>query len=202
MPESRSERKHQAILAAATELFLRDGFRGTSMDAVASAAAVSKQTVYAHFSTKQALFEAIVEGTLERAGGSVRAEIAELSDPAGLRELARGYLEAVMRPQVLALRRMIIGEAARQPELARLYYARAPEGTMADLAAAFTRLTERGVLRTPDPSLAADHFAFLVLGFPLDKALFHVGRPPFTRAELHAHADAGVTAFLAAYGAA
>lgn len=201
MAESRSVRKHQAILEAATGLFLRDGFRGTSMDAVASAAAVSKQTVYAHFATKKALFTAIVEGTLDRVGGPFRAEIAELRDPADLRELARNYLEAVMHPQVLALRRMIIGEAARQPELARLYYARAPEGTLAELAEAFARLTEEGVLRAPDPRLAADHFAFLVLGFPLDKALFHVGRPPFTRAELRAHADAGVTVFLAAYGA-
>jgi len=201
MAESRSERKHRAILDAATGLFLRDGFRGTSMDAVATAAEVSKQTVYAHFATKKALFAAIVEGTLERAGGPVRAEIAELNDVDGLRELARGYLEAVMRPQVLALRRMIIGEASRQPELARLYYARAPEGTLTDLAAAFTRLTEQGVLRTPDPRLAADHFAFLVLGLPLDKALFHVGDAVFTRAELRTHADAGVTAFLAAYGA-
>lgn len=202
MPESRSARKHRSILDAATDLFLRDGFRGTSMDAVAKAAGVSKQTVYAHFADKKALFTAIVEGTLDRAGGPVRAEMAELTDPARLRDLARGYVDAVMRPQVLALRRMIIGEATRQPELARLYYTQAPEGTMADLAEAFARLTERGVLHAPDPRLAADHFAFLVLGFPLDKALFHMDDPVFTQAELHAHADAGVTAFLAAYGAA
>lgn len=203
MPESRSARKHRAIEEAATGLFLRHGYRGTSMDAVASAAGVSKQTVYAHFADKTALFTAIVEGTIERAGGAVIAEIPSLrdsADPAAdLRDLARRYLGAVMRPEVLALRRMIIGEAQRRPELARTYYARAPEAALAALAEAFAHLGTRGLLRVPDPAVAAGHFAFLILGLPLDKALFHAGAPPFTPAELRAHADAGVAAFLAAY---
>ena len=206
MAESRSARKHRAIVDAATELFRRDGYRGTSMDAVAKEAAVSKQTVYAHFADKQALFTAIVEGTLDRAGGRTRTEIDGLRDTADLaadlRELARRYLEAVMRPEVLDLRRMIIGEAAAQPELARTYYERAPESTLAALTETFGHLAGRGLLRVAEPRVAAGHFAFLVLGLPLDKALFVVGGSPFTPAELRAHADAAVTAFLAAYAPA
>lgn len=206
MAESRSARKHRAIMEAATELFLRDGYRGTSMDAVAKAAGVSKQTVYAHFADKKALFTAIVDATLDRAGGRAREEIEALRDTADLRadlhELARRYLGAVMRPEVLALRRMIIGEAARRPDLARAYYARAVESTLAALAESFAHLTERGALRAPAPRTAADHFAFLVLGLPLDKALFHTEGLPLTPEELRAHADAGATAFLAAYGPA
>lgn len=206
MAGDRSARKHRAILTAATELFLRSGYRGTSMDAVSSAAGVSKQTVYAHFTDKTTLFTAIVENTLDGTGAPIRAEIAALRTTTDLRtdlrDLARGYLAAVMRPQVLALRRMIIGESGRQPELARFYYARAPESTLTALAATLAHLHERGLLRVADPAVAAGHFAFLVLGLPLDKALFHPDDPLFTPARLRAHADAGVTAFLAAYLAA
>ncbi|HEY6478067.1 MAG TPA: helix-turn-helix domain-containing protein, partial [Polyangia bacterium] len=54
----RSARKRQAIMEAATTLFLRDGYRNTSMDQVAADAAVSKQTVYKQFADKEQLFRA------------------------------------------------------------------------------------------------------------------------------------------------
>jgi len=191
---------------AATELFLREGYQRASMDEVAKRAAVSKQTVYKHFADKQRLFTEIVLHTLELASGPVLDEVAALPDtrdlPGDLRELARRYLATVMRPQVLALRRMIIGEAVRQPELAHAYYEGAPESTLATLADCFARLADRGLLRVPDPAVAAEQFAYLVLGKPLDKSLFYADDELFTRAELHAHADAAVNAFLAAYGAA
>src|SRR5215472_9734733 len=56
----RSARKRQAIMAAATALFLRDGYRNTSMDHVSADAAVSKQTVYKHFADKEQHFREIV----------------------------------------------------------------------------------------------------------------------------------------------
>ncbi len=61
-PAGRSARKRQAIMEAATALFLRDGYRNTSMDQVAADAAVSKQTVYKHFADKEQLFREIVLG--------------------------------------------------------------------------------------------------------------------------------------------
>src|SRR5438477_89804 len=54
--ERRSTRKRRAIVEAATAAFLRDGYRGTSMDEVAAKAGVSKQTVYKHFADKERLF--------------------------------------------------------------------------------------------------------------------------------------------------
>ena len=49
-------------MEAATALFLRDGYRNTSMDQVAADAAVSKQTVYKQFADKEQLFRDIVLG--------------------------------------------------------------------------------------------------------------------------------------------
>jgi TetR/AcrR family transcriptional repressor of mexJK operon len=133
------------------------------------------------------------------------AEIARLGGtadlPAGLRELARAYLAAVMQPPVLQLRRLIIGEAARLPDLARTYYERGPERFVAALAGCFGQLTERGLLRVDDPALAAGQFAFLVLGRALDKSLFCGDTGVFGPAELTALADSAAGVFLAAYAA-
>ena len=198
-------RKRQAIIAAATELFLRHGYLGTSMDQVTAAAAVSKPTVYKFFTDKEQLFTEIVLGALDRAGGPVRARVgspARTTDlAADLRALARDYLTAVTQPSVLQLRRLVIGASHRLPSLARAYYERAPEQTVDALAGCFSRLTDRGLLRCPDERMAAAHFAFLVLGRALDKSLF-CGDQPFSELRATAQANAGAAAFLAAYDTA
>lgn len=200
--EDRSARKRRTITEAATRLFLRHGYLGTSMDQIAAAAAVSKPTVYKHFADKEQLFTAIVLGTLDRAGGPFRATLSALAETgqlaADLRQVARQYLATVMQPVVLQFRRLVIGASPQLPALARAYYERAPEQTMHALAVCFGRLAERGLLELGDPLAAASHFAFLVIGPALDKSLF-CGDEPFTAAQLTAQADAGAEAFLAAY---
>jgi len=199
----RSARKRQAIMDAAAGLFLRHGYQGTSMDEIAALAEVSKQTVYKNFPDKEGLFTEIVLGTLDQAGEPFREQIEQLRDtsdlPRDLRDLARQYLITVMAPRVLQLRRLVIGEASRLPALAEAYYQRAPERTIAVLADCFGQLSARGLLDAPDPLLAASHFAFLVLGRPLDRSLFCRPDRGFTRAELTALADAGTRVFLTAY---
>src|SRR2546427_1822516 len=48
--------QREAILVAATAIFLRYGFKKTSMDDVARAAGVSRQGLYLYFDTKDFLF--------------------------------------------------------------------------------------------------------------------------------------------------
>lgn len=202
--QGRSERKREAIRAAARTLFLRQGYQGTSMDEIAALAAVSKQTVYKNFADKQQLCTEIVLGTLDQVSAPFLDRVAALAATgdlaADLRSLARDYLASVLRPEVLRLRRLIIGEAHHLTELARTYYDAAPERTLAGLADCFAALAERGLLTVPDPALAAGHFAFLVLGRSLDRALFHGDDATGTPAERDRLADAAVTVFLAAYG--
>jgi TetR/AcrR family transcriptional repressor of mexJK operon len=199
----RSARKRHDVLDAATTLFLEQGYLGTSMDQIAALARVSKPTVYKFFVDKESLLSYIVLGTLERAGRPFRTELAALADTsdldADLRLLARSYLATVMQPAVLRLRRLVIGASPQVPDLARAYYERAPEQTIAALADCMAALAARGLLLAGDPQSAAAHFAFLVIGRALDKSLF-CGDRPFSVRELNAQADAGVTAFLAAYG--
>ena len=126
--EPRSVRKRGAILEAATALFLRTGYLGTSMDEIAALARVSKQTVYKHFADKESLFAAIVTAAVDAAGDPVLEDMTTLAESddlaADLRALARRQLGSVLQPQLMQLRRLVIGEANRFPELGRAFYER------------------------------------------------------------------------------
>jgi TetR/AcrR family transcriptional regulator, mexJK operon transcriptional repressor len=205
-PEGRSARKRRAILEAGTTLFLRNGYKGTSMDEIAALAAVSKQTVYKQFADKQSLFSEIVVSTVEAAAEPVHHDVLELQDSGDLegdlRGLARQLLGRVMQPRILQLRRLVIGEAGRFPELGRTFYEQGPGRTIAALATVFERLADRGALRAEDPLLAAAHFNWLVMSIPLNRAMLLGEDEPPAAAELNQYADAGVRAFLAAYARA
>ena len=192
------------IRDAATALFLKNGYLGTSMDEIAAAAKVSKQTVYTHFADKERLFTELVLGNtevVEEFGQTITHLLVETDDLANsLRQLARRYLSSVIKPQVLQLRRLVIGEAERFPELARTYYERVPERVLAALANSFERLGARGLLHLDDPLLAAGHFVALVLWIPLDRALFIPDSGNLDVPESEGLADLGVRVFLAAYG--
>jgi TetR/AcrR family transcriptional repressor of mexJK operon len=200
---TQSARKHKAILDAATALFLSKGYEGTSVDEIAARAAVGKQTVYKHFADKERLFSEIILGniaTAERFASAATRILRDTDDlDRDLSEVARQYLAAVMQPRVLQLRRLLIGEAGRFPGLARTYYERVPGKTVATLGACFRDLAERRLLHTDNPQLAASHFAWLVLGQPLNEAMFCEYSEPLSTSELGNFADAAVRVFLAAY---
>jgi TetR/AcrR family transcriptional regulator, mexJK operon transcriptional repressor len=201
--EGRTARKRRAILEAGASLFLRNGYRGTSMDEIAALAAVSKQTVYKQFADKQSLFSEIVISAVEEVAEPIQGEVLELQDSgdleADLRGLARQLLGRVMQPRILQLRRLVIGEAGRFPELGRTFYEQGPGRTIAALATVFERLADRGVLQPGDPLLAAAHFNWLVMSIPLNRAMLLGEDEPPGAVELNRYADAGVRAFLAAY---
>jgi TetR/AcrR family transcriptional repressor of mexJK operon len=202
--EPRAIRKRKAILEAATTLFLRNGYLGTTMDEIAALAHVSKPTVYRAFSDKERLFSEIVTSEVAQAADPVYADVLELESTgeieADLRGFAKRLLGRVMQPRILRLRRLVIGEAERFPELGRTFYEQGPARTVAALAAVFERLAGRGALKIDDPLLAAAHFNWLVMSIPLNQAMFLGEDEPPSSAELDRYADAGVRAFLAAYG--
>src|SRR5437868_940203 len=198
--ERRSARKRRTILEAATTVFLSNGYVGTSMDEIAALARVSKQTVYKHFADKERLFSEIVTATVDEIANPNYDEVLNLRDTGdvegNLRGFARRQLRAVMEPRLLQLRRLVIGEAGRFPQLGRLFYERGPGRTIDALATMFERLASGGALELHDPRLAAAHFNWLVMSIPLNQAMLLGEDEPATPAELDRYADAGVRAFL------
>ncbi len=204
----RTARKRGLILSAATTLFLRNGFRRTSMDEIASVAAVSKQTVYKQFTDKEALFREIVEGVTSNADAVVDILTTAFGDApaatsdeleARLRAVARAYLDAVLRAQVLSLRRLIIAEAEQFPDLARRYYEQAPGRGIDVIETCLRPYVDSGLIRADDLRLAAAHFAYLALSVAQDRALFIPTELPDPDERDH-FAAAAAHAFLAAYG--
>jgi TetR/AcrR family transcriptional repressor of mexJK operon len=200
----RSPRKRRAILEAATEVFLRNGYLGTSMDEVAAAASVSKQTIYKHFGDKERLFTELVMRSVDEASDPVHNVVLGLDETgdveSDLRTVARQLLARVVQPELMRLRRLVISEAGRFPELGRTFYERGPGRTIAALADVFEHLASRGVLRLDDPMLAAAHFNWLVMSIPLNRAMFFGDDEIPGPAELERYADAGVQTFLTAFG--
>ena len=200
----RSAKKRGAILDAATTAFLANGYSGTSMDEIAARASVSKQTVYKQFKDKESLFAEIVLVTIDQYIDPYYEEVVNLVDTgdieSDLRGLARRLVTMLMHPRLLRLRRLVIGEASRFPQLGRTYYERGPGRAATALASAFERLGERALLRFDDPLIAALHFNWLVVSIPVNAAMFTGDDEPFTPTELERYADAGARAFLDAYG--
>jgi TetR/AcrR family transcriptional regulator, mexJK operon transcriptional repressor len=205
---SRSAGKRQAISEAATRIFLEQGFQNSSMDEIAAAAGVSKQTVYKQFTDKKQLLYEIVLGITGRAGqiaATTAQQFDEIDDvnevEHDLTRLARRYAAAVLSPVVLQLRRLIVSEAIRFPDLAQAYFEQAPGRGLEAVAAGLLQLGQRDLLRIENGLEAANHFAYLVLGPLIDKAMFFP-HETIDEATIEHCADAGVHVFLAAYGVA
>ena len=200
---ARSARKRQAILDAALQEFLANGYVGAGMDDVAAAAGASKVTVYHHFTDKQGLFSAVIESAIREAEVASRALVEGLATsddlPRDLRRFARRHVATVTQPHLVRLRRLIVAESRRFPHLARAWHAAGPEKGHATLAAQIRQLSERGLLLAPDPLLAAQHLNYLILSVPLNEALFTGRDRAYPAHRLNRWADEAVRVFLAAY---
>ncbi|MDL2404752.1 TetR/AcrR family transcriptional regulator [Rhizobium calliandrae] len=202
--QGRSAQKRRAILDAATGVFLQKGYLATNMDEIAALAAVSKQTVYKNFPGKETLFVEIVSSVTSRTGDRVHNEMPDLADGEDVAEYLQRYayrqLTIVLTPRVMQLRRLVIGEVGRFPDLAKALFDGGPKRAMAAMAALFVRLADRGLLAIDDPAVAASQFNWLIMGEPLNRAML-LGDDAIPKpAELRRHAAAGVRVFLASYG--
>ncbi|MFE4305219.1 TetR/AcrR family transcriptional regulator [Streptomyces sp. NPDC056891] len=178
----RAARKRQAIVRAARDLFLREGF-GVGMDAIAAEAGVSKVTVYNHFGSKEALFTAVVAGGLDeplsesgqggqgeqggRSGQSGEgrsdapdlARLVEADGPdalkAALTDAGRAWGLALRADtEGRALRTLVATEVHRFPELGRAWRAHGPAGHHPAVTNALRTLADRGLLDIPDLEVA------------------------------------------------
>jgi len=151
--------KRAAILLAAKELFLRLGYDGSSMDAIAAEAKVSKLTVYSHFNDKETLFAAAIQAhCINHLPPSLfdLAEHASISDV--LYGLATRFQQLINNQESIELHRLLVTLAVQNPEKTRLFYNAGPQRTLDEMARLLKQANQQGKLDVPDCVMAAEYF--------------------------------------------
>ncbi|MEM7408093.1 MAG: TetR/AcrR family transcriptional regulator [Pseudomonadota bacterium] len=197
----KSEEKRAAILHAASELFLKRGL-GASMDAVAQAADVSKQTVYSHFAGKDELFRACIQSKIADYGFGDAGILADI-DPAtpvgdALFAVTQRFMALIFDPHVVAMHRVISSEASAHPRIAALFFETGPGGTKAAVGALLEQRVAAGELRPLDVNYAAWQLLNMAFGrYHMQLQFGLIKSVP--KADLHAHLRHVVQDFLAIY---
>lgn len=187
-------RLEERLRQAALETFLEHGFDGTTMEAVAKAAGITKRTLYARYPDKRALFAAVVPWALARHHGDEPvAETASGDLATGLTAIARATLARALDPDIVRLSRMAMTESARFPEFAAGAHSLAWSPRMQAVMDLLRRHAEDGSVVVDDIELAAEQFLALVSAMPARLAAFGVVRAPEVEER---HLQHAVTLFL------
>lgn len=181
------------ILNIAAQVFLEEGFDRASVSAIARLAGASKETLYARYPSKEALFEAVIVRKTE----ILLRKFSRLllsQEPVGkvLEAYGLNLLNLMLSPQMQRLNRTLIAAAPKFPELAESFWTLCPEREQAQLAGYLEGRITTGA------SKAAELFFSLCLGQFLFHAQLLVRRPP-TRVARELHIHEVVKRFLAAY---
>ncbi len=166
-----SNAKQEQILQGAMQVFLQQGYAGTSMDRVAAAAGVSKQTIYSHFQDKEGLFVALIERvTIRRFQIVFGPEPLQGEPTLLLSRLAQVFLDKMVDQEYISLLRVIIAESGRFPELAQLYGRTVIQRGRGILGHYFASHPE---LNIPDPEATAQIFFGSLVSFVLSQEVLH-----------------------------
>lgn len=174
-----AERRHRALLDAATHLFLEGGLNGTSIDAIAERAGVAKRFIYARYASKAELFLAAIGRFVEeRLSPLATLDLPDIPVEVALHQFGRKVLEVALQPEPLSIYRTLVIEGGRFPDLSRLFVERNRERALAGFTRVLATYAERGEIELDDPQLAAEHFFILVVGIPQRFALIGVREEP------------------------
>lgn len=194
----KSQEKRDAILEAATELFLAQGLQGTSMDAVALKAGVSKQTVYSHFASKEELFRAVIASKVESYGFMEAALPADIDLEQALQAIGDRFLNLILEGEVAAMFRVVIGESVSYCKIAELFYASGPDTAISAVAKLLTWHMEKGRLKQDDPRYAACLYLNMLSGHYHMQILMNM-QPDLYEGAQEAHIRKVVSQFLTLY---
>jgi AcrR family transcriptional regulator len=173
----------EEILDAALEVFLRSGYGPASMDEIARAAGISPGLIYRYFDGKEAVFRAVVQGTATRFIEKLLAQPLPLTADGAdwralLTHLARRAFDTMTRREIMGLLQLVLGEAPRMPELARIWYEEVIAHGQGRLIEILSAGMARGELRGIDPVVAARAFAGMLLICAMEKRVFGGSRRP------------------------
>ncbi len=154
--------KEQEVLDVATDYFLKHGYQGASINAMARSSGISKESIYRYFSSKKQLFEAVIGRELveyRRSLHRLDSTLKSMDLRAALVLVAETILALITTDRTLALRRLIFDEATRSPDVGQHYYKIGPEQAYAVLENVFGSHEHRSNFTVPQLSR---HFVALM----------------------------------------
>ncbi|SHJ53607.1 transcriptional regulator, TetR family [Paraburkholderia terricola] len=195
----KTEEKRQAIVDAAFEVFSETSFEQASMSDIAARAGASKATLYGYFQSKEEMFFEVMH---ECAAHEIKGAFALLKTSVPIREaltsFGKHYLIAILKPQLLAVRRLAIHEGGRS-HVGALFYERGPKLGWQTVANFLQQSCEAGHLRKCNVTVATAHLRALfeaelaelcLLGVPTDTSARNITQV----------VNRALDVFMAAYG--
>jgi AcrR family transcriptional regulator len=195
---TRDERREH-ILKVAREVFFEQGYSAASMSTIAARLGGSKGTLYNYFKSKEELFEAQVRDSC----GQVAERLLQAS-PDGepvetLTRLGEQYLQHLYTESSVQMMRILIAEAQRSPELARVFFEVGPARGQKALQEYLECANARGALRISNCGLATEQLLSLCKGRTHLQFLLNL-IPPLTQDEIRVQIAQAVSAFMTLYG--
>ncbi|MGA0602922.1 TetR/AcrR family transcriptional regulator [Caulobacter sp. KR2-114] len=198
---SKSDRRRQAILDTAKDIFLKEGYAAASMSAIAARVGGSKGTLYNYFRSKEELFAAFMRDVCGKQADDLLDHMPDLGDdpPSALTEIGVGLCSLVLSPEVMAISRLVVAESERFPELGHVFYETGPHRGELRLQAHFERAVAQGHLKPGDTLRMARRFKNLCLGDLFDRRMWGIIPRPDPET-LKSSVEEAVYIFLCAYG--
>jgi TetR/AcrR family transcriptional repressor of mexJK operon len=191
--------KRASILEAAMALFPSRGYDGTSVEAIAHSAGVSKLTVYSHFADKETLFgAAVTECCAQMLPHRLFEPEADSPVRASLQGIGRAFLDLMMDERAIALHRVMISQAGQDRRLAEIFFSAGPRAALQEMESFLQAANSEGRLQVESPAHAAEHFFSMLKGVRHMRVLVGLSAPP-PPAERDAHVSEIVQFFLRAY---
>jgi AcrR family transcriptional regulator len=198
--EARREGRREAILDVARQSFLVKGYAATTMSGIAAGLGGSKGTLWSYFSSKEVLFEAVLDRATEDFREGLTLILQRTDDVrSALHRFCRQFLGKLIEADAVALFRLVVAEAGRFPELGEIFYERAPGRTRQQLAQYMAEAMKRGLMRTGDAYSAALDLTGLCMSGCHLKMLVAASTHP-SKADLDADAERAIACFWRAWG--
>jgi TetR/AcrR family transcriptional repressor of mexJK operon len=184
------------LAAVAERVFLKHGFSDATMQMIASEAGGSKETLYRHFASKEALFAELISARAATIAGPQTALARDEAPEKALTELGMNLMHLVMKGESSSLFNIVVVEAHRAPDLANIFYNQGPGATLKRLTDYLRSVTRRGELACPNPQQAAKLFLGAVISHYHLQCLMGKPSKTLTEADMRKHVKAAVEMFL------
>jgi AcrR family transcriptional regulator len=144
------------IIRTARQEFLRHGYAGTGMVAVAQRAGISTKTLYRLVPNKAELFKIFISERIGRFMLEIDdGPVGPLDLPAALERILVAYASLTLDAEVIGINRLVLAEGERFPEIAQFFYEGAIRRTGEGIAGWLDRQSKRGLIEIEDPIAAA-----------------------------------------------